>query len=108
TGSANISTRPLVSTKSLSADAGVATHSAVAASTRALPRLLNTKRIRSLRDLQQVDQVAADDRFFLRIGQEGRVDDEIERIGPVERDVCAVNDLAHAHLGHEMTQTLVR
>ena len=46
--------------------------------------------------------------FLLRVVEKRRVEHEIDGDRPVERVVRAVDDLADAHLGHEVPQSFVR
>ena len=49
---------------------------------------------RSAPDAQHAPQVAAQDRFLVGVGEERRLDDEVDRVGPEIRVVRAVDDLA--------------
>ena len=57
-------------------------------------------------DLQQPPQVSAEDRLFVRIAQEVGIYDQIYGIGPDERLIGSIDDLADAHLGHQVSQRL--
>src|SRR5712691_2005596 len=57
-------------------------------------------------ELQQLDQIAAEDLFLLRVVEERCVQDEIRRDRPPERHVGSVHDLARAHFRDHVPQAV--
>jgi hypothetical protein len=60
------------------------------------------------RNFKHPHQIAAQHGFLFGIAQITGIDDEIDRVGPIERHVGAVDDPACAHLGDQVTYSLIR
>src|SRR4030095_6278141 len=59
------------------------------------------------RDPQQLLQISAEDRDFLGVAQEFRVQAEVHRHWPVERHVSAVDDLTDSHFRNQVSEPLL-